>query len=356
MAINGANDPSLPPRNNFCTGITVGNMQWVASRLLLERQLTKTVLSKAIEIKNYIRREFRKEIATAKWLDEYTRQNALRKFDKIEDNIGFPEYVLNDDFLNQFYRQFDIKGSNFFEDLLEVYVENFVNSLRQLTEPQFDRWILTPNIPNAAHEIGRNAIVLTAAILQEPFMRDDYPPSMIFGAIGWLTAHEYQHAFDSKAIQFNGNALIQPGFWSPSSTKIFDMKAQCFIKQYSNYFLPDFNLPITNGLKTLDENLCDNVGLKTAFNAYQAWKSDHLYDDRIPGLPFTGNQLLFINYGRPWCSKWSMEFITKFPLSDWHSLNRIRVIGPMQNLPEFSATFRCPLGSFMNPKSKCSFW
>ena len=355
-AINGANEPSLPPRNIFCTGVTVANMQWVASRLILERKLTKTVLSKAIEIKNYIRPAFRKEIATARWLDEHTRQNALRKFDMIEDNIGFPDYVLNDDFLNQFYRQFDIKGSNFFDDLLEVYVENYVNNLRQLTEPQFDRWILTPANPNGVHERGRNAIVATAAILDEPFIRDDYPPSLIFGGLGWLIAHEYQHAFDSVGIQFNGNGLIQPGFWSPKSTKTFDMKAQCFIKQYSNYFLTDFNLPITNGLKTLDEDLCDNVGLKTTYHAYQAWKSDNHYDDQIPGLPFTGDQLLFINTGRTWCSKWSLEFIFKFPLIDTHSLNRIRAIGPHQNSPDFAATFQCPLGAFMNPKSKCSFW
>ena len=354
--INGAKDPSLPPRNNFCAGIVVSNMQWLASRIIVQRKLTKTVLSRAIEIKDYIRCAFRREIATSKWLDKYTRQNALRKFDMIKDNIGFPDYLLNGDFLDQYYRRFDIKGINFFEDLLEVYVENFVNNLRQLINPQFDRWILTPAIPNAAHERGRNAIVLTAAILDEPLIRGDFPSAMIFGAFGWLVAHEYQHAFDSAGIQFNGNGLIQPSFWSPLSTKIFNMKTQCSIKQYSNYFLTDFNLPISNGLKTLDEDLCDNVGLKTAYNAYQAWKSDKKYDDRISGLPFTGDQLLFINYGRSWCSKWSKEFAFKFPLLDWHSLNRIRAIGPLQNSPEFSRAFRCPLGSFMNPKRKCSFW
>ena len=355
-AINGASEPSLPPRNNFCAGITIGNLQWIISRLLVERKLTKRVLSKAIEIKNYIRRAFRKEITMAKWIDEHSRQNALRKFDLIEDNIGFPDYVLDDEFLNLFYKGFDIKGTNFFEDLLEVYIENFVNSLRQLTEPQFDRWILTPAIANAAHERGRNAIVVTAAVLDEPLIRDDYPPALIFGALGCLTAHEYQHAFDSAGIQFNGKGLIEPDFWSPLSAKTFDMKAQCFIQQYSNYFLTDFNLPIKNGIKTLDENLCDNVGLKTAYLAYQAWKSDHGYDDRVPGLPFTGDQLFFINLGRQWCSKWSLEFIFKFPLIDHHSLNRIRVIGPLQNLPEFSSAFQCPVGSFMNPKRKCSFW
>lgn len=355
-AINGATEPSLPERSLFCTGTTIVNMQWVASRLLVERKLTASILSKAIEIKNYIRKAFRLEIETAKWIDEATRTNALKKFDLIKDNIGFPDYLLDNKFLELFYKNFNIKGDNFFDDLKEVYIQNYVNYLQQLTTPQFDRWILTPVITNAVHERGRNAIILTAAVLDEPLIREDYPPALTFGALGYLLAHEYQHAFDSRGIQFDAKGLISSDFWSLYSAKSFGLRTNCFVKQYSNYFLPDVGLSITNGAKTLDEDLCDNVGLKTAYLAYQSWKAKRKFDDRIPGLPVTGDELFFINVGRHWCSKWSVEFIFKFPLIDTHSLNRFRVIGPLQNLPEFSKTFKCPVGSPMNPKEKCTFW
>ncbi len=33
-----------------------------------------------------------------------------------------------------------------------------------------------------------------------------------------------------------------------------------------------------------------------------------------------------------------------------------RLIGPFQNLPQFSDVFRCPTGSYMNPRRKCAVW
>ena len=354
--INGASEPSLPPRNTFCTGATIVNMQWVSSRIFVDRHLSRSVLSKSKYIQGYIKGAFRKTIARATWIDEHTRWKAIRKLDSIEDNIGFPDYLLDNKFLEEIYRSFSVPGKSFFGDMVDVYAQNYVNSLRQLVDPQIERWILTPVTPNAVHERGRNAIVVAAAILDEPWIRDDYPPALIFGAFGFLTAHEYQHAFDSIGIKFDWNGLLNSNFWSPFARKNFDRRTNCFIKQYSSYYLTDFGIPVTNGVKTLDENLCDNVGLQVAYIAYQKWKDDKKYDDQVPGIPFTGDQLFFINFGRGWCAKWSFELAFKYPLIDHHSFNRLRVIGPLQNNGDFSRAFKCPIGSPMNPRSKCLFW
>ena len=331
-------------------------MQWVSSRIFVDRHLSRSVLSKAKYIQGYIKGAFRKTIARATWIDEHTRWKAIRKLDSIEDNIGFPDYLLDNKFLEEFYRSFSVPGKSFFGDMVDVYTQNYVNSLRQLVDPQIDRWILTPVTPNAVHERGRNAIILAAAILDDPWIRDDYPPALIFGAFGSLTAHEYQHAFDSIGIRFDWNGLLNSNFWSPFANKNFARRTNCFIKQYSSYYLTDFGIPVTNGVKTLDENLCDNVGVQVAYIAYQKWKDDKKYDDQVPGIPFTGDQLFFINFGRGWCAKWSFEFAFKYPLIDHHSFNRLRVIGPLQNNDDFSRAFKCPVGSPMSPRSKCLFW
>lgn len=39
-----------------------------------------------------------------------------------------------------------------------------------------------------------------------------------------------------------------------------------------------------------------------------------------------------------------------------HSPNRIRVHGTLRNSKEFSESWKCPLGSSMNPKNKCVLW
>ena len=39
-----------------------------------------------------------------------------------------------------------------------------------------------------------------------------------------------------------------------------------------------------------------------------------------------------------------------------HTFSRSRVKGPFSNSPDFSRDFNCPLGSTMNPSSKCEVW
>lgn len=39
-----------------------------------------------------------------------------------------------------------------------------------------------------------------------------------------------------------------------------------------------------------------------------------------------------------------------------HSPDQFRVLGPLSNLAEFSADYKCPKGSTMNPIKKCEIW
>ncbi|KAJ8885745.1 hypothetical protein PR048_011945 [Dryococelus australis] len=54
-----------------------------------------------------------------------------------------------------------------------------------------------------------------------------------------------------------------------------------------------------------------------------------------------------------WCSASTDETVDLQIEKDAHSPPRFRVIGPLSNFDEFSKAFKCPKGSYMNPKSKC---
>ncbi|KAF9149191.1 hypothetical protein BG015_009025 [Linnemannia schmuckeri] len=66
--------------------------------------------------------------------------------------------------------------------------------------------------------------------------------------------------------------------------------------------------------------------------------------------------MFFISHGKIWCSKETPEIAMRLIQADNHSLNKFRVLGSLQNSPEFAEAFRCASKTRMNPEKKCSLW
>ncbi len=59
-----------------------------------------------------------------------------------------------------------------------------------------------------------------------------------------------------------------------------------------------------NGAQTQGENIADNGGIRESFRAYKRWEAKNGKEPLLPGLPYTQEQLFFINHGQVWCSKY----------------------------------------------------
>lgn len=58
-------------------------------------------------------------------------------------------------------------------------------------------------------------------------------------------------------------------------------------------------IPQLNGLTTLGENIADNGGIKSAYNAYKNWQHDSgISDIKLPGLNMTSDQLFFLSFSQ----------------------------------------------------------
>ena len=352
--VNGEKEPRLPERSGFCEGVVSNQMDWIASRLFVQNGRYGNTIVQTKQINDFVRSVFTNMIYRADWLSGITKKLVLKKMNAIRAKIGFPKILLNNKYLENYYRHFDIKR-NFFGNMEEVITENYRNVLTKLVHPPRDEWLLRPTTVNAVHNLGTTSIEIPLGILDDPFFSEDFPPSMNFGGIGFLIGHEYGHGFEVTGTKFDWNSLIR-NYWSGKSMIDFSMRADCLVNQFSNFYIPEADLLVVNGNKTLNENIPDLVGVQAGFQAYRKWKRTMNVKDFVKELPFTGEQLYFINMARTWCIKASPVFLQKFPLLDHHALNALRVIGPLQNSPEFSSVFQCPLGSFMNPSKKCRFW
>ena len=49
-------------------------------------------------------------------------------------------------------------------------------------------------------------------------------------------------------------------------------------------------------------------------------------------------------------------FIYKRLMTDPHSLGPLRVLGTLQNIPAFAASYNCPEGSVYYPATHCNVW
>lgn len=111
-----------------------------------------------------------------------------------------------------------------------------------------------------------------------------------------------------------------------------------------------------NGVRTLDENIADNGGIKGMYAAYQMFVQQHGADPILPGLQYTPNQLFWISAAQTWCSVGRPIFDILNYQINVHAPNRYRVIGSFSNMRNFSSDFNCGPGSFMNPVNKCQIW
>ena len=52
---------------------------------------------------------FRRNLVNVEWMDVSTKAKAFEKVNSIRDNIGYPDYVKNESYLDQLYRRVSIQ-------------------------------------------------------------------------------------------------------------------------------------------------------------------------------------------------------------------------------------------------------
>jgi membrane metallo-endopeptidase-like protein 1 len=152
---------------------------------------------------NEIRLAFTKNLKSLDWMDTETRTSAEEKANAITDMIGFPDFILNPDELDERYHDLLINPNEYFFNNIRVNRYNLRRNLEKLDQPvNKTTWIMTPPTVNAYYTPTKNQIVFPAGILQSPFYDMKNPSSLNFGGMGVVMGHELTHAFDDQG-KFN---------------------------------------------------------------------------------------------------------------------------------------------------------
>ncbi|XP_061395182.1 neprilysin-4-like [Musca vetustissima] len=286
------------------------------------------------------------------WIKKETRNYAVEKLYAMKIEINSYEKT---NFSEEF-GQLVVNKHDFVENLKSAMMLSAKNSRKKLYEPPapLDAGELLSFTP--ANILIENRIKVPVSLLQPFYVwSNTYPNALKYGTLGSLISHELIHGFDDTGRNFDkfGNSR---NWWDDKSTEAFKNRTKCFVDQYKNYI---YNGKLLPEMASQSENIADNSGVRLAYAAYQHWydnamRSRHnMESETLPRLKYNGKQLFFISYAQIWCSDIHPAMRNLQTSTDTHVPGKFRVIGPLSNFPEFSREFNCPLGSNMNPVSKC---
>ncbi|XP_031625441.1 neprilysin-4-like [Contarinia nasturtii] len=351
-----------PPRWKICVNQVNSNMGMAVGAMFVREYFDDNSKQDTLAMTHELQDTFREIINETYWLDDETKALAESKVDKMSLKIGYPDYILNEEQLNEKYADLDIHP--------ERYFENILNVLRHLTRSEQTKlreavnrttWNTNPAVVNAYYSRNKNQIIFPAAMLQPPFYHRFLPRSFNFGGIGVVIGHELTHGFDDKGRLFDQYGNLNR-WWSEPAIEVFHQRASCLISQYGNYKMNDIGGVAVDGIITQGENIADNGGIKQAYRAYEKWLKNHcqttecINQEHLEGLNVTHKQLFFLNFAQVWCGAMRPEATKNKMKTAVHSPARYRVIGTLSNSKEFSDAFGCSTASAMNPPKKCSVW
>ncbi|ORX79353.1 zincin, partial [Anaeromyces robustus] len=262
-----------------CFNFINDKMPLALSKYYVEKKFSENIKSETMNMVENIRNAMIYRIKELEWLDESTREYAIKKVLNIKYFIGHSDYIMNIENLYYLYKflepiQDDDPMSLLLSSLNVYYHDFFVsiyNENRKIEEQAED--IIEKIMPayevNAFYNLLDNLMSFPAGVLQSPNFDINQPDYINYGNVGSTIGHEITHAFDDRGKNYDAEGK-EFNWWTDNDSEEFNEFSQCFIDQYNIYsFELEGEKYNVDGERTLNENLADNGGLD---RAYEAWK------------------------------------------------------------------------------------
>jgi putative endopeptidase len=299
--------------------------------LYSKKYFSKDSKRKVEELAENIRETFKERLQNNEWMSNATKQIAVKKLNSIGFKIGFPYKLKN-------YAGLKINSESFYESQDAWSKFDYFEKIQKINK-EFDKsiWATTAHTVNAFYDPSNNELTFPTAILQEPIFDKNYNEALLYGALGYVIAHEMTHGFDNNGNKYDeyGNANK---WFLDKDQKEFDKLALKLENQYNNYKITD--TISVNGKQTLAENIADLGGLSIAYYAYKKTKLGKMND-------VEADKQFFISFARVWREKRTEQSAQIAALNDTHAPSRFRVNGVLSNFTPFYEVFGIKEGNLI---------
>lgn len=280
---------------------------------------------------------YQHRLANNDWLSTATKEKAVTKLGTLGIQVGYP------DELDPLYKKFTVNedASLYENDERFTHIVLTDHFSRWGKEVDRTRWEMPAHMVNAYYNPSFNVIVFPAAILQAPFYSLEQNSSENYGGIGAVIAHEISHAFDNNGAQFDELGNLH-NWWTDKDLQHFKDLAQEEIDQFDGL---ETKAGQVNGKLVVSENIADAGGLSCALEAAK-------------GESETDIKAFFINWGRIWRMKSSLERKKLLLSIDVHAPNELRANIQPKNLTDFYAAFNVQPGDgmYLPEEKRVNIW
>jgi putative endopeptidase len=335
----------IAPRAERCEQVIDNSMGDALGHAYVKKYFDPKAKKIALAMMKNIMNAFEVDLRKSDWLDEKTRQAALKKLHLMKVRVGYPDRWRS-------YEGLIIDKSSFLNNALNAAKFNKKWELEKIghkTNP--NEYLKTPQTVDMSYIPTTNSIEILAAILQPPYFSENATLAENYGGIGMGMGHELIHGFDSSGRRFDGYGRLKD-WWSKTTEKKYLAKIQCLSNQYSQYeVLPGVYV---NGKLTMTENIADASGVKLAYAALKMVLPSS-ENKKVAG--FTSHQQFYLTFSQAFCAKATDKFFEQFVNQNSHSPPRFRVNGMIVNAIDFPSAFSCPEGHCpMAPVNRCEVW
>ena len=316
-------------------------------QLYVQQYFPPEAKEKMVHLVSNLKAALGDRIAHTDWMTDGTKARAKEKLETITVKVGYPDK----------WRDFSgltIDKSGYLANILRALQFENDFELSQIGKPvDRNRWYMSPQTVNAYYEPTTNEICFPAAILQPPFFDMNADMAANYGAIGVVIGHEMTHGFDDQGRHYDKDGNVND-WWTEEDSKNFKARTQVLV----DYFNGIEVLPgkFADGEFTLGENIADNGGLNTSFDALQRAKAEGGIAETMDG--FTAEQRFFLAYAAVWANNITDAEIARRIATDPHSLGKWRVNGTLPHVDAFVKAFNIKEGDkmYIAPEKRAKIW
>ena len=308
-------------------------------QLYTERYFPAESKAEVEKMVNMLIDTFKKRINRLDWMEESSKEEAVKKLDSMTVLIGYPdEWILNDaDIISA------EEGGSYFANVAASEACKWKRQIEELETPVDPRHFpLAAYTVNAAASRNTNTIIFPAGILQAPFYDKTASFETNLGAIGSTIAHEITHMFDDGGSQYDAQGNIRD-WWTDKDYTHFQDLCKRVVEFYDGYeAAPGIK---ADGQENLSENIADIGGIACGLEILSSMENPD-YD------------AFFRSYAGQWLMAAEYSTLKELAETDSHAPNNLRCNRVLANFQEFYDTYGIKEGDgmFVAKEERMKIW